>query len=84
MANLNKMPNIGKTLEKRLQNVGISDAETLVTEGSEAAFMKLRLFEGDTCFSTLCALEGAIQNIRWHYLSNEKKNKLKKFFDEGK
>jgi len=38
--------------------------------------------EGDTCFNTLCALEGAIQGILWHNLSDEAKADLKRFFEE--
>jgi DNA transformation protein len=81
---LSELPNIGKTMEKRLAAVGIDDVETLRKTGSKEAFVKLRLFEGDTCFSSLCGLEGAIQGIRWHYLSQETKADLKKFFNSFK
>jgi len=63
MGKLGELPNIGKTLEKRLAKAGISDAESLKQTGSKEAFTKLRLLEGDTCFNTLCALEGAVQGI---------------------
>lgn len=79
---LTKLPNIGVTCEKRLASIGINDAEGLMKTGSKEAFTKLYLFEGDTCFNTLCALEGAIQGIRWHNLSDETKADLKKFFNE--
>lgn len=81
MTELTKLPNIGKTMEKRLAGAGICDAETLKALGSRAAFLKLRMMEGDTCFSSLCGLEGAVQGIRWHFLSGEDKRDLKKFFD---
>lgn len=84
MIKLSDLPNIGKTMEKRLAAVGINDVETLMKIGSKEAFIKLRLHEGDTCFSSLCGLEGAIQGIRWHYLSYESKEDLKKFFDSFK
>lgn len=84
MGRLSELPNIGKTMEKRLAAVGINDIETLMKTGSKEAFIKLRLFEGDTCFSSLCGLEGAIKGIRWHYLSRETKADLKKFFDSFK
>lgn len=80
MKKLSELPNIGKTMEKRLTAVGINDVETLMEKGSKKAFMELRLSEGDTCFSSLCGLEGAIQGIRWHHLSRESKEDLKKFF----
>ena len=84
MGRLIEMPNIGKTMEKRLAAVGINDVESLMKTGSKEAFIKLRLFEGDTCFSSLCGLEGAVQGIRWHYLRSESKEDLKKFFDSFK
>jgi len=81
MQRLSQLPNIGKTMEKRLSGIGIYDSETLINTGSKEAFIRLRLVEGDTCFSSLCGLEGAIQGIRWHYLPDESKKDLKKFFD---
>jgi len=83
MARLSELTNIGETMEKRLAAVGIYDIETLMKTGSKEAFIKLRLFEGDTCFCSLCGLEGAgaIQGIRWHHLSNETKEDLKNFFN---
>jgi DNA transformation protein len=79
MGELSKLINIGDIMEKRLQTVGISDITTFKKIGSKSAFIMLRLHEGDTCFSSLCGLEGAIQNIRWHNLSVKKK-RLKKVF----
>ena len=80
MGDLTQLPNIGAIMEKRLAEVGIYDADTLKKIGSKEAFTKLLLHEGDTCFSSLCGLEGAIENIRWHDLSQETKDDLKKFF----
>lgn len=79
MGSLSELPNIGKTMEKRLATVGIKDTETLKKIGSKDAFIKLRLHEGDTCLSSLYGLEGAIQGIRWHNLSCESKEDLKNF-----
>lgn len=84
MGKLTELPNIGETMEKRLAAVGIYDAETLIKVGSKKAFIKLRAVEGDTCLSSLCGLEGAIQGIRWHYLRKETKDDLKKFFNSFK
>ena len=84
MSDLVSLPNIGKTMEKRLAMIGINDIETLLKTGSKVAFIKLRLAEGDTCFSTLCGLEGAVQGIRWHKLSSETKEDLKIFFGSFK
>lgn len=84
MTKLTELPNIGKIMEKRLARVGIEDAETLLQYGSKEAFARLRAVEGDTCFSSLCGLEGAVEGIRWHGLSPATKADLKKFFDTFK
>lgn len=81
MSELCKLPNVGKILEKRLSGIGINTPEDLKNSGSKDAFMKLYLQEGDTCFSTFCALEGAVQGIRWHNLPKERKQQLKEEFD---
>ncbi|MGI5936149.1 MAG: TfoX/Sxy family protein [Oscillospiraceae bacterium] len=84
MKRLSDLPNIGKTLEKRLESAGIKDPEALMRAGSREAFKRLRQLEGDTCFNTLCALEGAVQGIRWHDLPPDAKAELKSFFDSFK
>lgn len=80
MKRLSDLPNIGKTMEERLARVGITDVDSFRQMGSKEAFTKLHLLEGDTCFSSLCGLEGAVQGIRWHNLSDETKADLKEFF----
>lgn len=77
---LSQLPNVGAVMEKRLTAVGINDGEALIEMGSKQAFIKLLLHEGDTCLCALYGLEGAIQGIRWHYLSDETKKDLKVFF----
>ena len=81
VSELHRLPNIGKTMQKRLAEIGIVNSNELYELGSRVAFAKLRLHEGDTCFSALCALEGAVQGIRWHNLDQEVKKELKEFFD---
>lgn len=81
MVRLRDLPNIGNRLEERLIKAGINDVGALKQMGSKQAFIKLRSLEGDTCFNTLCALEGAVQGIRWHYLDSETKAGLKRFFE---
>lgn len=84
MSQLSSMPNIGKTLENRLNNVGISTSEELAKIGSEDAFIKIRINDNTACFNMLCALEGAIQGIRWHNLDNSTKKDLREFYDSLK
>lgn len=79
MRHLSDLPNIGKTLEKKLQKVGIETPEQLFEVGAENAFIRLAIEDESACFNMLCTLEGAIQGIRWHSLSVEKKEELKEF-----
>jgi DNA transformation protein len=81
MSELDELPNIGITMRKRLAQIGIVDSNELFELGSRVVFAKLRLHEGDTCFSSLCALEGAIQGMRWHNLNQDVKKELREFFN---
>jgi DNA transformation protein len=84
MGELSKIINIGKKLEKQLEEVGIQTFEELKNIGSKEVWLKIYDIDSSVCYSKLCALEGAIQDIRWHNLSNEDKNKLKKFYNDVK
>jgi len=74
------LPNIGKTLAELLMQAGITSAAQLKATGSENAFIRISAIDPEACLSKLCALEGAIQGIRWHQLSVDRKAALKEFF----
>ena len=76
---LTKMPNIGKVLAEKLVEVGIDTPEKLKAIGSEDAFIRLKTVDSGVCLNMLCALEGAIQGIRWHDLDEVRKLELKAF-----
>jgi DNA transformation protein len=78
---LSELPNIGKTLEKELINVGINCAEELREIGSIDAIIRLKM-HGDICCNKLYALEGAINNVRWHQLPKELRVELKNKYDK--
>ena len=77
---LTEMPNIGKVLEEKLIQVGISTPEELCAIGSEQAFIRLQTIDETACLCMLQGLEGAVQGIRWHNLPMERKEELKEFF----
>ena len=81
MGELSKMPNIGKVLEKQLNDVGINTIGVLVNLGSKEAWLKIKEIDDSACLNRLMALEGAIQNIRWHNLSEEDKDNLRNFYN---
>ncbi len=84
MNSLTKQVNIGSVLAKKLTEVEILTIEELRAVGSEQAFIKLDTIDCSACINKLYALEGAIQGIRWHNLSQERKNELKEFFKSVK
>lgn len=84
MGELSKLPNIGKNLEEQLNLVGINTVEELKKIGSKEAWLKIRDIDKSACINRLYALEGAIEGIRWHYLSEEKKLMLKEFYNSVK
>ena len=79
MERLSDMPNIGKTVEKKLREVGIETPEQLIEIGAEQAFIRLAAVDEGACFCMLCGLEGAIQGVRWHQLDQKRKDELKEF-----
>lgn len=76
---LSQMKNIGKALEDMLILVGIEDSDTLLSLGSVEATKRLGL-DDQVCFNKLYALEGAIQDVRWHQLSKEHRQYLKEAY----
>ncbi|MCL2114875.1 MAG: TfoX/Sxy family protein [Methanobrevibacter sp.] len=80
MGELLKLPNIGKILEEQLKEVGIKTVEDLEKIGSKEVWISIKKIDNSACYSKLCALEGAIQRIRWHNLSDEDKKNLKNFY----
>ena len=80
MNELSNLPNIGKVLEGKLIDVEINTPEELRLIGSKEAFVRIRIVDNTACYNMLCALEGAVQGVRWHCLSNVVKEELKNFF----
>jgi len=79
MGELSKLQNISTVVEGKLNEVGIITQNQLKDIGSKQAFLSLRKNDSGACLNMLCALEGAIQGIRWHSLSDEVKKELKEF-----
>jgi DNA transformation protein and related proteins len=81
MKELTEIPNIGKTLAKKLIEAGINNEAELKETGSENAIIKLATIKNSgVCINMLYALEGAIQGIRWHNLDKKRMQELSDFF----
>ena len=81
VAELISMMNIGKEMAGKLDSVGISSAEELVSSGAEQAFLKLKERYPNVCLVHLYALEGAVRNVEFNSLPEDRKKELKEFSD---
>ncbi len=81
MSKLQDLPNIGKTLAEKLSLAEINTSEDLQNIGSENAFIKLKTIDKNACINMLYAIEGAVQGIRWHGISKERKQELLSFYN---
>lgn len=84
MEKLSDLPNIGKEVEKQLEEVGIVTYEQLKTIGSEAAWIKIQEIDESACSNRLYALEGAILGVKKTLLPNERKIALREFYNQHK
>ena len=80
MAELSKLPNIGKKVEEQLLQVGINSADELMRIGAKAALLKIQEIDESACINRLMALEGAIQGVKKTMLSDDVKADLKEFY----
>ncbi len=81
---LKDLRNIGRTLEKKLNSVGIDSPAELRAERPEVVYSKLCLKEGrrlPVCYY-LYTLEGAIKGIDWRDLSAKRKKQLLKAVED--
>jgi TfoX C-terminal domain. len=84
MGELAKLPNIGKEIERQLNEVGITDVESLREEGSINAWLKIRSVDTSACLHRLYSLEGAVRGIRKKDLPQSTKDELKAFYNTYK
>lgn len=84
MGELSKLPNIGKEVERQLNEVGIFTCEELKSIGTENAWLRIQEIDISACIHRLLALEGAIQGIKKTGLSKERKAELKDFYNKHK
>ena len=85
VAEMMKLPNLGKVTAERIVNAGVYSPEKLKELGAKEVY--LRLFEKEGWSQTLCpcflyALEGAITGEKWNMIPQQKKKEFKKFSKE--
>jgi DNA transformation protein len=80
MGELSKLPNIGKEVERQLNEVGIFTYDELKAIGTEQAWLKIQEIDSSACIHRLLALEGAIQGMKKAALPQQRKMDLKDFY----
>lgn len=80
MGELAKLPNIGKEVERQLNEAGIETFEGLKKLGAERAWLEIQKNDASACIHRLLALEGAIRGVKKALLPDERKAELKEFY----
>lgn len=80
MGELQKLPNIGKELERQLNEVGIYTFEELKTIGTKQTWLKIQEMDASACIHRLLAIEGAVVGVKKALLSDEQKAELRQFY----
>ncbi|HOJ02065.1 MAG TPA: TfoX/Sxy family protein [Anaerolineaceae bacterium] len=81
MDSLSKLPNIGKVLERNLNDIGIYTQKQLVEMGGKNAFIRIKQMDNGACLHMLYAIQGAIEGVKYPQLAVSTKQDLKHFFD---
>lgn len=84
MGELSKLPNIGKTVEEQLNQVGIYSVDELKRTGAKEVWLKIQKIDGSACIHRLMALEGAIEGVKKTMQPDEVKADLKEFYLRNK
>lgn len=84
MGELAKLPNIGKTVEEQLNQVGIYSVDELKRTGAKEVWLKIQKIDESACIHRLMALEGAIEGVKKTMLPDEVKADLKEFYLRNK
>ncbi|MGD9473774.1 MAG: TfoX/Sxy family protein [Eubacteriaceae bacterium] len=84
MEKLSDLPNIGKELERQLNEIDVKTFDQLKSLGAEKAWLKIRALDSSACIHRLYALEGAICGVKKSLLPQDRKAELKLFYSQNK
>lgn len=80
MGELSELPNIGKEVERQLNEAGIETYEKLKNMGAEQVWLEIQKIDASACIHRLLALEGAICGVKKTLLPDKRKAELKEFY----
>lgn len=81
MGELSKLPNIGKEVERQLNQVGIYTYDELKNIGTEQAWLKIQEIDKSACMNRLLAIEGALEGVKKIFLTDKRRSELKEFYE---
>jgi DNA transformation protein len=81
MGELSQLRNIGKEVERQLNQVGIHSYDELKAAGTEQAWLKIQEIDESACIHRLLGIEGAIQGVKKSLLPEARKAELKQFYN---
>jgi DNA transformation protein and related proteins len=78
---LQELPNIGRVLAAALEAIDICTPEQLRETGAQEAFMRIRTtVDPGACLHMLYGIQGAIEGVPDTRLSEETKDRLRRFY----
>ncbi len=80
MGELSTLPNIGKEVERQLEQAGVRRADELRALGAENAWLRIQALDPSACIHRLLALEGAIRGVKKTLLPEGRRAELKAFY----
>lgn len=84
MGELSGLPNIGKEVERQLNEAGIFTSDELRTLGAREAWLKIQSFDESACIHRLLSLEGAVRGVKKSQLPEDVRSELKEFYNKNK
>lgn len=81
---LKTLKNIGSEMQRKLNAVGVENAEDLKKMGSKEAFFRLKTKYPEVCLVHLYVLQGAVDGTDYNMLQEDVKADLKKYSDNFK
>lgn len=84
MGELQRAPNIGKELERQLQEIGVETVGQLRNLGAKEAWLRILARDPSACLHRLSALEGAVRGVPKKELDEAVKADLKAFYRRHK
>lgn len=84
MGELSELPNIGKTVEKQLNEVGINTVDDLKKIGAKNAWLRIQKIVNRRVFIGLWHLKELYAGVKKTMLSDEVKADLKSFYQQHK